>query len=367
MPEHDAFATAKRLSLLAFFEQYVAPPIQRHGMQAMFDTCPSCGPARRRGRDRVSVREDAKWHCFACNEGGTIVDAARLLWRVGPLEAARRLAGGWSTPTPRRDVRQAEYWKAREQARQQSLRVALELIFDATRSSWDLEVERYLVGRGITREVIGEAGRRGLLGALPSEPDAAAEWLVKVVGSELLEDSGLWKQGKPRPWIAYRPLVFFAPGLASAEFRVVPRSGCAPTLGSKSISVGRHQAPYWWHRPSARCLVVEGMIDLMSAVVLGFPGCLIGVAGVGNWRIEWFTHAAQRHGITAFEIAFDSDVDSERNVGQIAARRLQRICFEAGLRAVLCGPQFGDLNDLLQIQLEAKGRSPARAPAQSTR
>lgn len=355
MFERDAFAEAKRLSLVAFFEQYVAPPVRApRGRQALFDTCPNCGPARQKGRDRVSVRDDAKWHCFACGQGGSIVDAACFLWGVEPLAAARQLAGNRELPGPAHDASQLARWRAREEAQQVSVRAALQAIFEATRRSWDLGVEHWLVERGITREVVTEVGRRGLLGAMPSDPDPATEWLLKVVGAELLAAAGLWKHGKARPWIAYRPLVFFLPGLNSAEFRRIPRAGVTSTAGSKSISVGRHDAPYWWSRPSDRCLLVEGMIDLMSGLALGFPGCIMGFAGVNNWRIEWLVYAAQRHGIRRFEIAFDNDIDADENQGQLAAARLQRACTDAGLTAMLCPPLIGDLNDLLRTRRTAQ-------------
>lgn len=360
------FADAKRLSLVAFFEQNVAPPTRINGSQAMFDNCPGCGPARQKARDRVSVRVDSKWHCFACGAGGTIVDAAALLWNVEPLEAARRLTHRQTEPPVHRDDRKVERWRAQDDERQQALRQALQVIFDATRRSWDLGVEHYLLDRGISRDVIVEAGQRGLLGALPSDPDPATEWLLKVVGPQLLEGSGLWKRGKPRPWVAYRPLVFFPPGLSSAEFRVIPRVRPDRMSETKSISVGRHEAPYWWSRASDRCLVVEGMIDLMSALVLGFEGCIIGVAGVANWRIEWFQHAAKRHGIRSFQIAFDNDVDSDVNHGQIAAQKLLQACTDAGLSVSLCPPLIGDLNDLLQTQLAARARAMAATPSEPT-
>lgn len=354
--DDDAFEAAKRLSLLAFFEKQVGTTaIKQRGLSATFNTCPSCGPARHRTKVRVSVTDDYLWRCFACGLGGSIVDAAACLWTFTPLQAALHLTQGGIKVENRANERKVKQWREDDERRRTAVRSVIAAIFEGTRRSWDHAVERYLVDRGLTLDVISEAGRRGLLGALPSGPHAATQWLLHAVGEDQLRNAGLWELGKQRPWIAYRPLVFFLPGLASAEFRTLsPRPRGDGDAVAKSVSIGRHESPYWWSaQQCTRCIVVEGMLDLLSAITLGYPGCAIGVAGVNNWRIEWFAHAARLHGVRQFDIAFDNDVDSDVNAGQLAANKLLHACAEAGLPAQLCPPAIGDLNDLLRTRQAA--------------
>jgi len=307
--------------------------------------CPSCGPARRATSDRLAIIDDRVFYCHVCGAKGSIVDAAAALWQVSPFDAARILVDGCVCPVA--VTRRAA--SRDDPATDDALARAIGAIHASVRTCADEPacLEYLCVERALPEGIVRAAQAHRLLGFLPAHPRAATRWLEAHVGRPTLHAAGLWKPDQPVPWIAHRPIVFFLPGDTSAEFRVLgpPRAGIP-----KSVRLGRTPYPYFWPAPDPTvrsAMLVEGFIDLLSAVALGYPGAVVGFPGCTQVRAETLRRLAVHHGIARFDIAFDNDVDTARNPGQHAARRVAAMLAECGLPGALVQLPGGDLNDLL--------------------
>lgn len=343
----DVFELAKRLSLEEFLENQLDVKARRHGRRVGFTSCPNCGPSRK-GNEKVSVTDDRTWKCFSCGEWGSIVDAAMFLWGLSePLDAARQVVAGSTLPI-RRD------WSAStaaDDSQRRAVQLVIKALWSGTRAGWEPAVTRYLVGRGIREDVVAAAWRGGLIGALPARSDACAEWLRQTVGDDTLRAAGLWSESAARPWPSYRQLLSFPGGLDSCELRTIhPPRPCDQDF-RKSLMIGTYRFPVFWAAGASRtCLVVEGVIDMLSARTLGYAGHILMIAGVGNWRADWFAAAAERYRIELFEFGLDNDVEDPKNPGQAATTRALKACAELGLPCRNVAPARGDINDWLRAQ-----------------
>ena len=151
-----------RANAAADIEKIAGTKLKRSGSR-MRGPCPLCGG------DKDSTRfwcipSARRWGCFgACPRGGDAVELYAQLNRMSPLEAARYLAGV-SPAAPRQD-RQApaaprpvapasdgddDLWKAAMAA----------VLWREARPAAGSPVETYLVGRGFSGEVLGQALRQ---------------------------------------------------------------------------------------------------------------------------------------------------------------------------------------------------------------
>jgi hypothetical protein len=347
MFREDVFERAKQLSLEEFFEVQLGVKARQHGRRVGFTSCPYCGPSRK-DNEKVSVTDDRVWYCHACGKGGSIVDAAMLMWDLAePLAAAQRLAGGESLPARREWVAD----RSAEDARRKAVHLAIKALWAGTREAWEPAVTHYLVGRGIREDVVATAWRAGLIGTLPARAGACAAWLREKVGDDLLRAAELWSESASRPWPSYRQLVSFPGGLDSCELRTIhpPRAGEQGFC--KSLMIGTYRFPVFWDAGASRsCLIVEGVIDMLSARSLGYPGHIMMLAGVGNWHPDWFAAAAERYRIELFEFGLDNDVDNPKNPGQASTARALEACAQLGLPCRNVAPARGDINDWLRAQ-----------------
>lgn len=344
------FAKAKALSVNAFIQQDLRgkPSIKKGWMR--YSVCPACGEG-----PKLSVRlavhpDDSSWTCHRCGKGGSIIDAGMFLWGCSALEAVKKLLG--ITESGPRKVA-AEYDHAAEEAERKRRLVVMREAFcklqEACQSFRDDEnCLRYLsVKRAIPVGVIREAQMRGMVGFMPSNHDHAKRVMVEALGKDLMQEAGLWKPDKRLPGIAYRPLVFFMPGMAGAEFRTIVD---VPEGWSKSIAYGLKDYPYWWAGTEPKCLITEGLIDLLSAVALGFRGHIMGVPGCKSMREEWLEKSAERYSIRKFIIGLDNDVDHPDNPGQAAAREIAEMLQKRNLPHCINAPERGDINDILRAR-----------------
>ena len=275
----------------------VVPQGRSFGM----DYCPKCQYGEHRGGNKVSifVAEDGlwRWKCYSCNTSpSTLIDFAAQHWGCSDREAVDRInsanipdipTSGPQAPLPETDkVMASVLTKLRKNAR------------CAT-------AKKYLGSRGIPETVIDEAFSRGLVYSYHSDPHEARHFLTEIVGFEMLRKAGLMKPNKTWPAIAFRPLVFPL-GNDGAEFRLTR----APTGNEpKSIRYGKLHHPWWWKsQESAKAtLVVEGAIDGLSAIAMGWKGHVLSIPGASSWREDWFSGILQKYPNTIFYLGMDPD------------------------------------------------------------
>ncbi len=345
------FDAVKGLSLSEFLSGELNVVPRKVGSSTRFATCPSCGDSASASSNKLTIsKDDRTWHCFSCGEHGSILDAAMLLWGCSLIQAAKQLLGVRdefrASSLPKID-RSAEL--AAIAARTAKMRQAFMAIQHACAEFQDeAEPLSYLVdNRKIPLRIVREAQRRGMVGFLPSDSNKAKDVLLSAVGEDLLRETELWKPDKKLPGISYRPLVFFLPNLSSAEFRLI---GEVKEGWTKSIRYGALEYPYWWQGTDAQCMIVEGAIDLMSAVALGFNGHVLGLTGCNTFNDDWFPAAAKRHGIKRFVIALDNDVNRDVNPGQVWAQKLNELITSQGIPCFVKTPERGDINDILKAR-----------------
>jgi Toprim domain len=347
----DAFERAKSRSLSQFLEHELGGCIVKgRGRFTRFSSCPNpdCAAHESRHSERLVVIDDVRFRCFRCGQFGSIIDAAMLLWGIdSPLAAARAVLGEAWTGERRRlqaDPQLVAQRQERELARQEALH-CLCTVVDLSRDEGP-NLAYLCEERAIPQPIVREAQARRLVGFLPASRTRAATLLIERLGAPLLERAGFWDRARyPTPWISARPLVFFFPGLSAAEFRLNrdPRPG-----EKKSLLCGSTRYPWYWKGEDAtRVLVAEGMIDLLSAVALDYPGHVIGVPGCNNWQPFWFAKLKE-NGVRHVDIAFDNDVHAQDNPGQRWATKLGEFLDELDLSWCNAAPENGDLNDLLK-------------------
>ncbi|MBU2769140.1 hypothetical protein HAP94_24010 [Acidithiobacillus ferrivorans] len=271
----DYFEEAKQLSLNAFMQTALnAKPTARGqgGRHIHYSFCPSCGASTPQST-KLEVTDDRLYHCFACADAGSIIDAAAITWGCEPLEAAKRLVGVIVSPNQRAKPLPVvapeipdEHAELRRAAQRQVFpKIGVSTLIFAHRQKPEPEVLKYLTeDRGLSLPVIREAWCRQLIGFLPSDPHQCTELLSREIGQDLLVESGIWNPARRMPGIVGRPLVFFLPGLNSAEFRLArpEREG-----ERKGLRYGPGNIPWFWRGTSGKTAVVEGMFD-----VLRIPG-----------------------------------------------------------------------------------------------
>lgn len=367
----EVYASTRVLSLSTFLDNEIGG-MKKIGGTVRFSSCPWCGEGSTRSI-RLSIYEnDSKCHCHRCGEGGDIINTAMQLWGTSAWETALRLTGKSGSKVinslpkrvivPKAEEVQAEHFKAAK------LREALAIIQQVTESFQDeVKCIDYLnIERGISIEIIKEAQRRKMLGFLPANPSVARKILIEKVGQELLMESGLWKRDAKASAIFFRPVIFFMPSFNAAEFRILgePENDETP----KSIRYGKNiQLPHIWRvRESARAMVVEGFIDMLSAVELGYTGHVIGMPGTNSWEIEWFQRLEARLSITKWFVAMDNDSEDDdeiidgkvigkiKNPGQTWAKLLQNELNKLNMsNEIRKLPVHHDINDLLRERKRA--------------
>lgn len=341
---------AKERSLRDFLETALGVESRSYGSYVRMDSCPNarCG-ASHKGSGKLRIDHDRDWYCFQCGEHGTIVDAAMRLYAdcPTPVRAARYILTGDSRPA----VSQEQVRQQREEdlVRKKWAAWAMKRIHEGSRDRFDRDVFRFLTAtRGIDPRLVQEAWRRGVLAGLPATREAASQWLRSVVGEDALRYGGLWKEDAPHPWIAGRPLVQFVDNRECAEFRILFK----PTNPNvkKTLTSGMPGTPFYWEGEDAsRCLVVEGCLEMLAALSMGYAGSVIATAGTGSWNLEWFRGLAKA-GVSTFDLAFNNDANSAngRNAGQIAQAELAAELVKEGFATCDASPvEPGDINDAL--------------------
>lgn len=345
------------ISLQGFLEGFGAK-FSRVGGGLRSDACPCCGEGQK-GSNKVGLLAGGqKWRCFSCGKGGDVIDAAAFLWGIPHRDAIHRLAKEqWVDDTaPIRRNTKAQAEDEAKRSMQAALNEALKRLQTAVAGFVpDDEHVTYLTGRAETQRsipgrIVAQAQARGMLGFLPNNPIKARMFLEDRVGKDLMIRAGLWNPDKKMPAIAYRPLVFFMPGMDSAEFRMARK---AEEGERKAIRYGSASRPWYWSgEDGAKLAVVEGAVDLLSLVALGFKGDVIGLPGATVWRPEWFAGAGKVF------TCLDPD-----KAGKTATQRIMAACERMGIEVEDKSPVEGDVNDMLKARVAARAAEHQRKAA----
>lgn len=304
------------------------------------DTCPCCGEGAT-GSNRVGIEGNGlRWRCFACGKGGDVLDAASFMWGVSIKDAAQKLAAERWVPMSQPITRTV---KVVTKDTQPMVSEVLKRMKEGLKPDIpDPEVLQYLSrDRAIPMPIIRKAFQLGMLRFLPSNPLKARTRLEDVVGRELLEEAGMWNPEKKMPAAAYRPIIFFLPGESSAEFRL----GRAATEGErKAIRYGSSERPWYWEGDGSKPLaIVEGAIDMLSMVALGYKGDVMGLPGASVWKEEWFM------GASSMIVCLDPD-----KAGIKATSAILEVASRYGISAIDKAPPEGrDVNDELRFRIAA--------------
>lgn len=365
------FDAVHQMSISDFFEREFGLRGKKVGDTIRFSACPCCGEGPTASVRLAVFEDDMRYKCFRSGERGDIVDAAKLLWGGSTRDVIDRLLGRGSTnhqapvikPRIERDHAQDDI---AAQKKASALRLAIEKIQAAAEIHKDEPacLDYLLIERSLPLDLIREAQRRKMLCFMPHDPKEAKAFLEQAVGEELLKASGLWKDGTKSPAVIWRPLVFIMPGFHSAAFRLIgnPTDDDTP----KEIRYGKGKLP-WVYRTesSTSAMVVEGFIDMLSAVALGYTGHVVGLPGCNNWQPEWFHKIAAQLGVTRWIEALDNDneevddVDALKkgqklkNPGQFWANKLRELFNEMKMEHLhRSPPPEMDINDLLRERVK---------------
>lgn len=315
------YDTAKNTDLVALAER-MGFKVRPQGRHWTGNHCPVCGEDRE-GRARLSIftseQNIHRWKCFACGDGvgGTAIDFVVAATGCNANQAVNRLLEGTLSDVP--SIAAAARSKLDVDREHDRLAEVLQII--TTRALHDVPaVLEYLAHLKIGRNIVAAAIDQGRLRMLPSNPDDATRWLVSNVGSSLLREAGLWREGRSKPAIAYRPLLFLLPDMSGVECHV-----CREVDESevKSISYGRLQWPWVLKgKHTNHFLIVDGAIDALSAATLGEDGGIMGLPGRYAWQESWFPRTRRHYG-SSFVLGLDNKETGNRVSDAIAAKLSQ--------------------------------------------
>ena len=350
---YDVFEVAKQRSLTGFLEQQFGYTAKRVSGEARFKTCPDCGESPDHTSVKLRVKNDATFNCFRCGAHGSIIDAAMMLWKVDNLEAAKMLAGDRVGESVVKRTPKTEQETQAEVERRDALHEVYLKLIGPSSSRTDAKIEKYLcIDRSLPFSLVREAQKRKMLGFLPSNPNEAFTMLVDTVGEPLLRKADLWKTDKKMPGIVFRPIIFFFPGLKSAEFRII---GEPTGENLKSRRYGTTDYPWFWKGSDGRgAMLTEGFIDMLSSVALGYTGHILGMPGCNNWKPEWLLKFHENMGINGFDLAFDNDSKDPDNPGQKWSENAGKVLTENNIAYRHLKLPDGDLNVLLKRKAKGK-------------
>jgi hypothetical protein len=328
-------------SLSAFFEHHMGASPKDVSGAVRYSICPSCG-AGSGASVKVSVRNE-KWHCFACEKKGDVIDAAAAFFEVDLNDAARQLAGDdlpRNLRVPPKKVTPDAPKKDQDAINEVIARLLAQQLYPDDASV------AYLVSRGIPRNVVVAACMRKMLITLPGNPDDALRYLLDYVGQELLMKAGFWKEGKKCPGIIYRPLGFVSENRRAIEFRLIETE--VDPSKAKTILYGDPSPCKWMG--TGQAMIVEGGIDLLSAVTIGTDRTIYSVPGALNWEESdpWVVGLKGRNVL----LALDDDAS-----GDAGANKFRKVFDANGTRHIRHKLPQGckDINDQLK-KLGAKSK-----------
>ena len=296
--------------------------LNTRGEKKHTNDCPKCGESTEQSTKVSFSFEKNVWLCFACNAGGSGLDAVMLANQCKIGKAVDWLVGQ-DTTMPARKFKTDKSSQKREAQKQKAVtRTALQEVehnkLDKRESK---QVWAYLLSRGFSKEIIGEAFDRGLLFQLSPE-SIGKDKLVKSRQHNLV--------------FPYRNKEGV---IVSAEFK----STWSNPKGTKSFRYGKLMMPWVWKGKNKKLAVTESILDAIALVELGFDGSVIAIPGVGSWRSFWKTLPAVK-GASKVYIALDAD-----EAGDTASEKLAT---KMGGKTHRMRPENGakDWNEMLLLQ-----------------
>lgn len=330
---------AKSVFLPELLQKRYGLKVKAQGRGYGVDFCPKCSQ-KEGNQNKVSLFVSNgiwRWKCFACGTpASSSIDWVVFAEKKTTREAIGIINGEMPDVIPvlraapvKREVQETHFPE-----------VVSRLVHAGNDNETAFE---YLQQRGISKAVVANAVKRGLVRSLPSNPYLAKAWLEKVVGKELMRRTGLLKEGKQWPAIAFRPIVF-PQGAGGAEFRMI---GVPKYDEPKSIRYGRLITPWWYAGlESDKVLVVEGAIDGLSVVEMGWTGHVMALPGVSSWNNGWLGRLDTRYPGIEIYVGLDSDdagmsqtekIMAEAETAKVKARRFMSWDFKDWNEALKAG------------------------------
>ncbi len=343
----DIFERAKQeVDLLSLLSSY-GFELRRFPSGYRSNRCPACGPSQNKNSTRLSVIPSENgywiWHCFCCNKTGDVItalqylegfysplDAAKWLLGEGEFEKKRRLQPVKSAPPPdEKDV--SEKNRARLEVIKNLLTLA-STCKGSRKRIWAYFIEQRRIPENIFREAI----KKKLVFLLPDEPLVLNNTILSHIPLSRLQKADLLRKGKVKNLILLRPVI--SPfrqkgGLIGAQFRAVDRDVSPKTVNLVSTGL------WWWKGEEKAVCVVEGVIDMLSLVAMGWRGCVLALAGTGlaDKAIEVLKGPLRGREVY---LALDGD-----QAGREATRKILSSIKNAHVLQI---PDSCDLNDLLK-------------------
>ena len=325
MFDQYSFDNVRRsVSIESFFEHDLQA---KQTLPGRYSVCPnpSCGDAGGFSV-RVSVR-NGFFKCFRCMAKGDVIEAACLLYGINKNQATKQLIDGcYDRPT---------IPISKSSVKPKDLSLYKRVIETLAKSQEILapEVIAYLKGRGLSQNTINKGFDSGLIRSLPSaNPTENFAYLKGVIGKEDLAAAGMLKGERQFAPASYRQLVFIAKDYGAAEFRLLR----APTERESKVLRYGGKSPFWYPQNPDALLVVEGAIDLLSAIEIHASSSILGLPGANSWEIEWFKPWFGKK----ITLALDSD-----EAGQEHARLIKAQLEKEGCLIQSYTPKGKDLNE----------------------
>lgn len=293
--------------LVGFFIEKIGAPVSKAGR---FHICPICGEASSHN-GKISIyrhqTRGMRWHCHSCDFDGDVIDAAEKYFNArSEYEAAAMLSDLRHDTDTRRCPLPV---LAKPKRDQEAIKLVITKLLDAQTSDPDKVVVEYLESRGIRQELVEEAVQRKFLVTLPGNATKSLRFLLDLIGKDLLDESGIWKEGSQCPAIVYRPLAFVSADKRSIEFRQVTKSEVSV---AKAIRYGA-SAPAVW-QGNGNFMITEAPIDSLSAVVLGSQRTIITLPGAKSWHEDddWVLGLAGKNVLLALDFDITGDESAEK-------------------------------------------------------
>lgn len=334
----EMFALAKSVFLPELLKSRYGLRVKTQGHGFGVDYCPNCSTAEG-NQNKVSLFVSGgiwRWKCFSCG----IPASSAIDWVVMAEKVTAKQAVTVITDTVHDIVPVRQVAPVKREVQETYFPEVMKLL---ARSTHKKTAQDYLKRRGIGNEIVDEAFSRGLVCSLPADPYQAKGFLEETLGVPLMQRTGLLKAGKRWPAVAFRPVVF-PQGNSGAEFRMtsIPKNG-----EPKSIRYGRLVTPWWWAgKESNRVIVVEGAIDGLSVVQMGWTGHVMALPGVSSWDSSWLGRLDTRYPGIEIYVGLDSDdagmCQTEKIIAQaeeakVKARRFMSWDFKDWNEALVAG------------------------------
>ncbi len=323
---------------------------QGHAYSSSF--CPKCGQSSETS-NKVSIFPTSgkwRWKCFSCGTpASSSIDWVAAEKEVTAIEAVAFINGNTpdvasfsdkvtnKAPVPPQEVSVSEAEKTVQ------YEAFAEVMAKVTPGLGCEVAVEYLDTRGLPKSLVQEAHRRKLVFSLPKDPTKARDILFAKAGEPLLRKAGCIKPASTWPGISFRPIIF-PQWKTGGEFRIIrkPRSADEP----KSIRMGRLHTPWWWPGTNQKfLLVVEGAVDGLSVVQMGWKGHVMALPGVTAWNHDWLSRLSLKYpGIELF-VGLDNDP-----AGTGMTREILEKAGSHGIKARRFTPNEGvkDWNDALR-------------------